>query len=156
MNLIIPLPNKVGGGTLDSPYPSVCRQHGFTERKSSLLWNFNFKFHVHVDCGHRQKPINFQWCHFQNSRTAKQHGTSVLGTEFGVKIWEYGNGGIWYGNTQFRQKTLLVSWMLIHTFNIICTHRSLQLFYIFFYLTSMFCSQTERSVLPFRHYCSIN
>ena len=36
--------------------PAVCRQHGFR----SLLWNFNFKFHVHVYCGHRQKsPLFF-------------------------------------------------------------------------------------------------
>ena len=27
--------------------------------KSSLLWNFNFKLHMHVDGGHRQKPIDF-------------------------------------------------------------------------------------------------
>ena len=27
--------------------------------KSSLLWNFNFKLHMHVDDGHRQKPISF-------------------------------------------------------------------------------------------------
>ena len=35
---------------------SVCRQHSFR----CLLWNFNFKFHVHVYCGHRQKsPLFF-------------------------------------------------------------------------------------------------
>ena len=34
--------------------------------KSSLLWNFNFKLHMHVDGGHRQKPIDFQRGHFQN------------------------------------------------------------------------------------------
>ena len=28
--------------------------------KSSLLSNFNFKLHMHVDGGHRQKPIDFQ------------------------------------------------------------------------------------------------
>ena len=38
--------------------------------KSSLLWNFNFKFHMHVDGGHRQKPIDFQRCHFQYGRQA--------------------------------------------------------------------------------------
>ena len=36
--------------------------------KSSLLWNFNFKLHMHVDGGHRQKPIDFQRGHFQNGR----------------------------------------------------------------------------------------
>ena len=33
---------------------------------SSLLWNFSFKFHVHVLCGCRQKPNNCQLCRFQN------------------------------------------------------------------------------------------
>ena len=45
----------------------VCRRHG-PERNSSLLWNFNFKFHVQVVSGHRQKPIDFQRRHFQNGR----------------------------------------------------------------------------------------
>ena len=61
--LIIPPPNEVGWGYVYwihlvclSVCLSVCRQHGF----QSLLWNFNFKFHVHVDCGHRQKsPLFF-------------------------------------------------------------------------------------------------
>ena len=39
------------------------------EYKSSLLWNFNFKFHMH-DGGHRQEPIDFQQRHFQNGRLA--------------------------------------------------------------------------------------
>ena len=38
----------------------------FPECKSSLLQNF--KLHVHVDGGHRQKPIDFQRRHFQNGR----------------------------------------------------------------------------------------
>ena len=62
------------GGILDSPCPSVrlsvcpsvCRRHGFRSISQVLLWNFNFKFHMHVDGGHRQKPIDFQQCHFQN------------------------------------------------------------------------------------------
>ena len=28
----------------------------FRQRNSSLLWNFSFRFHVHVLCGCRQKP----------------------------------------------------------------------------------------------------
>ena len=40
----------------------------FRQRNSSLLWNFNFKLHMHVDGGHRQKPIDFQRRHFQNGR----------------------------------------------------------------------------------------
>ena len=42
----------------------------FPECKSSLLWNFNFKLHMHVDGSHRQKPIDFQRRHFQNGRLA--------------------------------------------------------------------------------------
>ena len=38
--------------------------------ESSLFWNFDLKFHIHVHGGHRQKPIDFQWCHFQNGRRA--------------------------------------------------------------------------------------
>ena len=38
----------------------------FRQRKSSLLWNFIFKFYVHVLCGCRQKPSDCQLCHFQN------------------------------------------------------------------------------------------
>ena len=38
----------------------------FQQRNSSLLWNFSFKFHVHVLCGCRQKPIDFQLFRFQN------------------------------------------------------------------------------------------
>ena len=36
----------------------------FRQRNSSLLWNFSFKFHVHVLCGCRQKPNDCQLCHF--------------------------------------------------------------------------------------------
>ena len=38
----------------------------FRQRNSSLLSNFSFKFHVHVLCGCRQKPNDFQLCRFQN------------------------------------------------------------------------------------------
>ena len=36
------------------------------QRNSSLLWNFSFKFHVHVLCGCRQKSNDCQLCRFQN------------------------------------------------------------------------------------------
>ena len=36
------------------------------QRNSSLLWNFSFKFHVHVLCGCRQKAKDCQLCRFQN------------------------------------------------------------------------------------------
>ena len=74
-HIFIPPPNKVGKGILESPcssvhpstHPSVSLQlTWFLEHNSSLLWNFNFKFHVHIECGHRQKPVNFQWHLFQN------------------------------------------------------------------------------------------
>ena len=42
----------------------------FPERKSSLLWYFHFKFHMRVDNGHRQRPIDFQWYHVQNGHLA--------------------------------------------------------------------------------------
>ena len=38
----------------------------FRQRNSGLLWNFSFKFHVHVLCGCRQKPNDCQLCGFQN------------------------------------------------------------------------------------------
>ena len=51
--------------------PSVCLYTTwFLAHKSSFLWNFNFKFHMHIDGGHRQKPFDFQQHHFQNGRLA--------------------------------------------------------------------------------------
>ena len=38
----------------------------FRQHNSSLLWNFSFKFHVHVLCGCRQKLNDCQLRHFQN------------------------------------------------------------------------------------------
>ena len=38
----------------------------FRQCNSSLLWNFIFKFHVHVLSGCRQKPNDCQLCRFQN------------------------------------------------------------------------------------------
>ena len=72
---LYPRPRKLEAGILDSPCPSVrpsvCLQTTwFPENKSSLLWNFNFKFHIHVDGGHRQEPIDILWRHFQNGRLA--------------------------------------------------------------------------------------
>ena len=72
-------PNEVGEGLYwihlvrPSVHPSVCRRHRtwFPEHKSSfLLWNFNLKFHMHIDGGPRQEPIDFQRRHFQNGRLA--------------------------------------------------------------------------------------
>ena len=74
VQIIIPPPNEVGVGVYwihlvrPSVCPSVCRRYGFRSR--SLLCNFNFKFHKHIDGGHRQKPIYFQRHHFKNGRLA--------------------------------------------------------------------------------------
>ena len=38
----------------------------FRQCNSSLLWNFSFKFHVHVLCGCRQNLNDCQLCRFQN------------------------------------------------------------------------------------------
>ena len=38
----------------------------FRQHNSSLLWNFSFKFYVHVLFGCRQKPNDCQLCPFQN------------------------------------------------------------------------------------------
>ena len=38
----------------------------FRQCNSSLLWNFSFKFHVHLFCGCRQKLNDCQLCRFQN------------------------------------------------------------------------------------------
>ena len=57
----------------------------FWQRNSSLLWNFSFKFHVHVLCGCRQKPNDCQLCRFQNGclviRASKTFVLFVLCTE---------------------------------------------------------------------------
>ena len=76
LRYLYPNPSKLEGGILESTCLSVhlsgclsvhlCRQHGFQSINEVCFWNFNFKFHVLVDCGHRQKPIDFQQCHFQN------------------------------------------------------------------------------------------
>ena len=70
---LYPRPTKLEGGVywIHLVRRSVCPSVSwFPEHNSSLLWNFNFKFHVHVDGGHKQKPIDFQRCHFQNGRLA--------------------------------------------------------------------------------------
>ena len=38
----------------------------FRQRNTSLLWNFSFKFHVHVRCGCRQKCNDCELCRFEN------------------------------------------------------------------------------------------
>ena len=47
---------------LDFSVSGLYRWHGF-QCNSSFIWNFNFKFHVHVVCGNGYKR-----CHFQNGR----------------------------------------------------------------------------------------
>ena len=60
---LYPHPTKLVVGHLVGP--SICRRHGM-DYNSSLLLNFNFKFHIDVVFGYGQKPIDFQRCHFQN------------------------------------------------------------------------------------------
>ena len=72
----IPPPNEVGGGggvywihlVRLSVCPSVCRRHGFRSI-SQVCFGISIS-NLHVDGGHRQKPIDFQRCHFQNGRLA--------------------------------------------------------------------------------------
>ena len=56
----------------------------FRQRNSSLLWNFSFKFHVHVLFGCRQKPNDCQLCRFQNSCLVILNNATL----------SYGGGGI--------------------------------------------------------------
>ena len=52
----------------------------FRQRNSSLLWNFSFKFHVHVLCGSRQKPDDCQLCRFQNGCLAILNNVQLQST----------------------------------------------------------------------------
>ena len=66
-DIFIPPADEVGGGggggggggrgTLDSLYPHLTKLewgvYWIHLVRPSLLWNFNFKFHMHVDDGHR-------------------------------------------------------------------------------------------------------
>ena len=47
--------------------PSVCRRHGFRSI-SQVCFGISISNFMHVDGGHRQKPIDFQLRHFQNGR----------------------------------------------------------------------------------------
>ena len=86
---LYPQPTKLGGGgggvywihlVRPSVRPSV-------EHKSSFLWNFNFKLHMPVDGGHRQKPIDFQRRHFQNGRLVAILDFLVSGLELLLWLW---------------------------------------------------------------------
>ena len=72
--LLYPRPTKLEGGytgfALSVRLSVRLWTAWFPEHKSSLLWNFNFKFHMHVDGGHWQKPTDFQRRHVQNGRLA--------------------------------------------------------------------------------------
>ena len=59
----------------------------FLESNLSLLWNFNFKFNVHVVCGHGPKSFDFQRGHFQNGRLAAILDLSVSGLLTSVRLW---------------------------------------------------------------------
>ena len=73
MVFYVPAQRSWRGGILDSPCFFgfwTLKAAWFLECKSSLLLSFNFKFHMHIDGGHRQGPIDFQRHHFQNGRLA--------------------------------------------------------------------------------------
>ena len=53
----------------------------FPELNWSFLWNFNVKFHLHVVCGHGQKPNDYQRCHFQND-----HLAAILDFQFEYQV----------------------------------------------------------------------
>ena len=67
---------EVGGGILDSPCPSVCPSLRLSVddmvsgASAKFALEFQFQIHMHVDGGHRQKPINFQRLNFQSGRLA--------------------------------------------------------------------------------------
>ena len=45
--------------------PPICRRHGLRSVSQVCFWISIFKFHMHFGCGHRERPIDFQRCHFQ-------------------------------------------------------------------------------------------
>ena len=59
--------------------PSVCPSVGDMVSGAQLKFALELQFHVHVDCGHRQEPIDFQRCHFQNGRLVAILDISVSG-----------------------------------------------------------------------------
>ena len=63
----------------------------FRQRNSSLLWNFYFKFHVHVLCGCRQKPNDCQLCRFQNDCFVILNNVQLQSTHCHPLLW---GGGI--------------------------------------------------------------
>ena len=75
----------------------------FRQRNSSLLWNFSFKFHVHVLCGCRQKPNDCQLCRFQNGCLVILNNVQLQSTHCPPLLW---GGGI-----------LVDHWSTISSFN---------------------------------------
>ena len=53
---------------LDFSVSGLCRGQGLRDVRQVCFRISNFKLHMHVDSGHRQKPIDFQWGHSQNGR----------------------------------------------------------------------------------------
>ena len=56
----------------------------FQQHNSSLLWYFSFKFHVHALCGCRQKPNDFQLCHFQHGCLVFFNNVQLQSTYFSL------------------------------------------------------------------------
>ena len=113
LKIVIPPPNEVGcgvSGILDSPCPSVppSVDAWFPGRNSSLFWNINFKFHMHVLCVYGQKPSLFP--------------------VMSLSKWPPGSHIRFYG---FRTLTLVWLWILSPNFTdtlLVCMGRSLLIF----------------------------
>ena len=97
VQIFIPPPNEVGGGVYwihlvrPSVCPSVClKTTWFPEHKSSLLWNINFKFHMHVDGGYTPAQLDSPCPSIRPSvrpSVCRRHGFwSISQVCFGISI----------------------------------------------------------------------
>ena len=76
----------------------------FRQRNSSLLWNFSFKFHVHVLCGCRQKPNDCQLCRFHNGCLVILNNATL---SYGAGVsYPGGGGGIHYVRVMGRLRSI--------------------------------------------------
>ena len=85
----------------------------FRQQNSGLLWNFSFKFHVHVFCGCRQKPDDCQLCCFQNGCLVILNNVQLQSTHCCPLLW---GGGILVNHWStisscFSGEMLFTSWL---------------------------------------------
>ena len=130
---LYPRPTKLEGYTgftLSVRPPARLLPTWFLEHKSSLLWNFNFKFHMHIDGGHRQKPIDFQQRHFQNGRLATI--LNFFGFQTLTLLW------LWISTSNFSGPILMyVGRSLLIFSNVIYKMAAWRPYYIFRFLDSV-------------------